>query len=156
MRWYLHTKGWCLKLVYQLTYQVNSVSSTEKDINTRLIESLSVIWKSDLADKLKRSFFPSSGHIDSAICMHHMDANKLSGGKAWLQLHKNDVGNIEQVLEATPHKTAPPITKTVKVRRTRHAGDSWRSTDKLISDILLWTPSHWRVKAGRPARTYIQ
>ena len=28
--------------------------------------------------------------------------------------------------------------------------------DKLISDVLLWTPTHGRAKAGRPARTYIQ
>ena len=28
--------------------------------------------------------------------------------------------------------------------------------DELISDILQWTPSHGRAKAGRPARTYIQ
>ena len=28
--------------------------------------------------------------------------------------------------------------------------------DELISDVLLWTPTHGRAKAGRPARTYIQ
>ena len=50
----------------------------------------------------------------------------------------------------------PPITKTIKVRRTRHAGHCWRSRDELISDVLLWTPSHGRAKAGQPARTYIQ
>ena len=50
----------------------------------------------------------------------------------------------------------PPITKTVQVRRTRHAGHCWRSRDELISDVLLWTPTHGRAKAGRPARTYIQ
>ena len=27
---------------------------------------------------------------------------------------------------------------------------------ELISDVLQWTPSHGRAKAGRPARTYIQ
>ena len=32
----------------------------------------------------------------------------------------------------------------------------WRSRDELISDVLLWTPTHGRAKAGRPARTYIQ
>ena len=31
----------------------------------------------------------------------------------------------------------PPITKTIQVRRTRHAGHCWRSKDELISDILL-------------------
>ena len=45
----------------------------------------------------------------------------------------------------------PPITKTIQVRRTRHAGHCWRSRDE-----LLWTHSHRRAKTGRPARTYIQ
>ena len=48
------------------------------------------------------------------------------------------------------------ITKTIQVRRTRHAGHCWRSRDELISDVLLWTPTYGRAKAGRPARTYIQ
>ena len=50
----------------------------------------------------------------------------------------------------------PPITKTIQVRRARHAGHCWRSRDDLMSDVLLWTPTHGRAKAGRPARTYIQ
>ena len=50
----------------------------------------------------------------------------------------------------------PPITKTIQVRRTRYAGHCWRSRDELISDLLLWTPTNGRAKAGRPARTYIQ
>ena len=50
----------------------------------------------------------------------------------------------------------PPITKTIQVRRTRHAGHCWRSSDELIRDVLLWIPTHGRAKAGRPARTYIQ
>ena len=50
----------------------------------------------------------------------------------------------------------PPIMKTIKIGRTRHAGHCWKSRDKLISDVLLWTPSHRRAKAGRPARTYTE
>ena len=49
-----------------------------------------------------------------------------------------------------------PITKTIQVRQTRHAGHCWRSKDELISDVLLWTPAYGQAKAGRPARTYIQ
>ena len=48
------------------------------------------------------------------------------------------------------------ITKTIKIRRTRHARHCWRSRDELISDLLLWTPSHGQAKGGRPDRTYIQ
>ena len=50
----------------------------------------------------------------------------------------------------------PPITKTIKVRWTRHSGHCWRSKDELIRDILRWTLSHGRAKAGQLARTYIQ
>ena len=50
----------------------------------------------------------------------------------------------------------PPIMKTIQVRRTRHAGYCWRRRDELISDVLLWTPTYGRAKAGRPVRTYIQ
>ena len=50
----------------------------------------------------------------------------------------------------------PPTTKTIQVRRTRHAGHCWRSRNELISDVLLWTPTYGRAKARRPAGTYIQ
>ena len=55
-----------------------------------------------------------------------------------------------------PYGHLPPITKTIQVRRTRHAGHCWRSKDELISDVLRWTPTYGCAKAGRPIRTYIQ
>ena len=85
----------------------------------------------------------------------------MSGEKSWRQLHKNALSNIEQILEAAPHKAAAvrlPTThqKTIQVRRTRHVRRCWRNWDELISDILPWTPSHGRTNAGRPARIYLQ
>ena len=55
-----------LKLVDKFTYLGSSITSTEKDIDTRLtkawtaINRLSIIWKSDLTDKMKRSFFQAA------------------------------------------------------------------------------------------------
>ena len=54
---------------------------------------------------LSSPFLLSSGRVDTAIWMHHFDANETAGEKARRQLHKNAARNIEQVLEATPHKT---------------------------------------------------
>ena len=54
--------GTPLKLVEKFIYRGSSIASTEKDIDTRLtkawtaINRLSFIWKSDLTDKMKRSF----------------------------------------------------------------------------------------------------
>ena len=50
----------------------------------------------------------------------------------------------------------PPITKTITIRRTRHAGHCWKSKDELIRDLLLWTPLHGRAKAGGPTRKCLQ
>ena len=59
--------GTSLKQVDKFTYLGSSVSSTEKDIDTRLtkawtaaIDRLSIIRKSDLTDKMKRSFFQAA------------------------------------------------------------------------------------------------
>ena len=85
----------------------------------------------------------------------------------WLE--KKLDGNCTRMLRAILNKSwrqhptthqlyghLPPIMKTIQVRRTRHAGHCWRSRDELISDVLLWTPTHGRAKAGRPGQTYIQ
>ena len=106
--------GTPLKLVDKFTYLGSSVSSTEKDIDTGLtkvwtaINRLSIMWKSDLTDKMKRSFFQVAVvsillYMDAN--MHYMDANKTAGEEVRQQLHKNAASNIEQVLTATPHKT---------------------------------------------------
>ena len=85
------------------------------------------------------------------------------------RLEKKLDGNYTRMLRAILNKSwrqhptrhqlyghLPPITKTIQVRRTRHARHCWRSKDELISDVLLWTPIYGQAKAGRPAWTYIQ
>ena len=58
--------GASLKLVDKFTNLGSSVSSSEKEIDTRLtkawtaINRLSIIWKSDLTDIMKRSFFQAA------------------------------------------------------------------------------------------------
>ena len=83
-----------LKLVDKLTYLGSSVSSTEKDIDTRLkkawtvINRLSIIWKSDLTDKIKHSFFQAA-----VVSIRYMDA--LLG-----RLKKKIDGNYTRMLRA--------------------------------------------------------
>ena len=159
--------GTSLKLVDKFTYLGSSVSSTEKDIDTRLtkawtaIDKLSIIWKSDLTDKMKRSFFQAAV---VSILLYGCTTWALTKRLEW-KLDSNYTKMLRAILNKswqqypTKHKLychLPPITKTVHVRRTRHAGHCWRSRDELISDLLLWTPTYDRARAGRPARTYIQ
>ena len=160
-------EGTPLKLVDKFTYLGSSVESTEKDIETRLtkawtaINRLSTIWKSDLTDKMKRSFFQA---VVTSILLYGCTTWTLTK-----RLEKKLDGNYTRMLRAILNKSwqqhptrhqlyghLPPITKTIQVRRTRHAGHCWRNRDELIRDVLLWIPTHGRAKAGWPARTYIQ
>ena len=110
---------------------------------------------------MKRSFFQAA--VVSIL---------LYGCTTWTltkRLERKLDGNYTRMLRAVLNKSwrqhptrhqlyghLPPITKTIQVRRTRHAGHCWRSKDELISDVLLWTSTYGCAKAGRPARTYIQ
>ena len=122
---------------------------------------LSIILKSNLTDKRKRSFF-------QAVVVSIL----LYGCTTWTltkRLEKKLDSNYTRMLQAIFNKSwrqhptkhqlyshLPPITKTIQVRRTRRVGHCWRSRDELISDVLIWAPPYGRAKAGRPARTYIQ
>ena len=159
--------GSSLKLVDKFTYLGSSVSSTETDINARLVKAskaidmLSVIWKSDLTDKIKRSFFQAE--VVSIL---------LYGCTTWTltkRMEKKLDGNYTRMLRAILNKFwgqhpikqqlygyLPPITKISKLDEPDMRDTAGRSKEELISDILLWTPTHGRAKAGRSARTYIQ
>ena len=101
--------GTPLKLVDKFTYLRSSISSTKKDIDTQLMKAWTAIDHMEIRPEMKmKQFLPGSGHIDTAVWMHYLDANKTVGEEARQQLHKNAASNIEQVLAATPHK-APTI-----------------------------------------------
>ena len=110
------------------------------------IDRLSVVWKSDLTDKMKCSFFQAAVVL---ILLYGCTTWTLTKG-----MEKKLDGNYTRMLRAILNKSwrqhptkqqlfghLPPVTKTIKIRRTRHEGYCWRSRDELISDVLLWTPS---------------
>ena len=133
MKFY-HVSYLILKLyIDKFSYLGSSVSSTEKDIDTRLtkastaIDRLSILWKSDLTDKMKCSFFQAAA---VSLLLYECTSGTLTK-----QLEKKLDGNYSRMLRAILNKSwrqhptrhqlyghLPPITKTILVRRTRHAG----------------------------------
>ena len=95
-------KGRSLKLVEKFTYLGSSVSSTETNIDTRLakawtaINRLLVIWKSDLTDKMKHSFFQAAVMLIV-----------LNGCTTWMltkKLHKNAASKLNKSWRQHPTK----------------------------------------------------
>ena len=130
--------GTPLKLVDKFTYLGSSVASTEKDIDTWLtkawtaINRLSIIWKSDLTDKMKRSLFQAAV---ASILLYGCTTRTLTK-----RLEKKLDGNYTRMLGAILNKSwqqqptrhqlyghLPLITKTIQVRRTRVRRTCWRS-----------------------------
>ena len=124
-------------------------------------DRLSGIWKSDLTNKRKRSFFQEAvvlillyGFITWTLTKRmekKLDGNYTRMLRAILNKSRRQHPSKQQ-----PYGHLPSITKTIQVRQTRHAGHCLRSEDELISDVLQWTPSRGQAKVRRPARTYLQ
>ena len=72
-----------------------------------------VIWKLDISDKIKRSFFPSSGRVHTTEWTHHIEPDNSFWENGWRPLHENASSYTKQILEETSNKTAavrPPTT----------------------------------------------
>ena len=150
--------GASLRLVDKFTYLGSSVSSTENDIDTRLtkawtaIDRLAIIWKSDLTDEMKGSFLQAA--VVSIL---------LYGCTTWTltkRLEKKLDGNYTRMLRAILNKSwrqhptrhqlyghLRPITKTIQVRRARHAGRCWRSKDRARKRRTPMDPHIWPSKS---------
>ena len=126
--------GSSLKRVDKFTYLGSSVSSTETDIDTQLakawtaINRLLVIWKSDMTEKMKHSFFQTAV---MSIPLYGCITGTLTK-----RMEKKLDGNYTRMLRAILNKSwrqhptkqqlyghLPPITKAIKIRWTRHAGE---------------------------------
>ena len=109
---------------------------------TTAIDRLSIIWRSDLTDKMKRSFFKAA--VVSTL---------LYGCTTWTltkRLEKKLDGNYTRMLRTILNKSwrqhptkhqlyghLPLITKTIPVRQTRHAGHCWRKTNSNIHTAAM-------------------
>ena len=158
IKWFEHCKNKVLKysvsdysyrtfnLIFLLggRYLGSSVSSTEKDIDTRLtkawtaIDRHSIIWKSDLTDKMKRSFFQAA--VMSIL---------LYGCTTWTltkRLEKKPDGNYTRILRAIlnkyflekqrrAHNGPPHMTKPKQDNQLEHTSSSYVR----IRDVALKT-----------------
>ena len=138
------------KLLDKYTFLGSSDSSTETWTRDQqrlwqltAIDKLWVIWKSVLTDKKKTLIFFTVALV--SILLYGCSTGTLIN-----RMEKKLDSNYTRMLPAILNKSwrqqptkqqlygyLSPITKTIQVRRTKHAGHCWRSRNELISDILL-------------------
>ena len=102
---------------------------------------------SDISDKIKKDLFQA---IAVPVLYGCTTKTKKKQRKSLMGIYKNAKRCFEQILE-----TPGVCSSTIQVQWTRYAGYCWRSKDKLISDVLLWTLVHWFASVDRPTKIYI-
>ena len=118
--------GSSLKLVNKFTHFGSSVSSIENGISWRLakawsaIDRLSVIWKSNQSDEIKHYFFQEEVVSILYGCTTWMLWKKHDGNYTRMLLNKSWMQHATTQLQ---YGHLPPISKTVQIRRIRHAGN---------------------------------
>ena len=128
--------GWPLKLVDKFTYFISNISLTENDVNIcqvkvwTAINSLLIIWKSDLSNKIKQDFFQV---VAVSILLYRCTIwmlTKCMEKKLDGELHKNAVCQFEQILEALPKNT------TAVWPLTSHLKNHWTKMNKTCGTLL--------------------
>ena len=125
----------------------------------QVLNRLSIIWKSDLTDKMKRSFFQAA--VTSIL---------LYGCATWTPtkwLEKKLDSNYTRMLRAILNKSwrqhptrhqlyghLPPIPKPIQVRRTRHAGTLLEKQGRAHKWCTLMDP-YTRPRKSRTTSTNI-
>ena len=154
-----------LKLVDDFKYLGVWIQSSEKEMETRIgqawkaLNKMDKIWNSSLQDNVKLVFFRAT-----------MESVLLYGAETWTLTKKmNDRldGTYTKMLRVVlgvswrDHMTnkelygsLEKVSNSLRVRRLRFIGHSWRRKDELISKVLLWEPNHGHRKKGRPLTTF--
>ena len=115
------------------------------------INRLSVIWKLDLTNKIKCSFFQATIVL---ILLFGCTTWTLNKWRKSLTATTQEC--CKQYWGSTPQSSSCTATYHSSWKPSKlDEPDMRRSRDKLISNVLQWTPSHGRAKAGWPTRTYI-
>ena len=121
---------------------------------------LSIIWQLHFSDKIKRIFFQISllsillyGYTSWTPTKHvkkKLDEKSTRMLRAILNISWKQAPTKQQ-----QYSHLLPTSKTIQIRRRRHAGHCERSTHELISDVLFMNP-FTPTCVGWPTRIYLQ
>ena len=153
-----------LKLIDKFTYLGSSVTSTETDINTWLakawtaIDRLSVVWKSNLTNKMKRSFIndvlwthgraksgqPARTYIQQLSvdtgCSPETLLHSLEGAAAGIGLHFNTLNMEYMCFNQTGDISTLNSCSLKLIDKFTYLGSSVTSTE---TDINTWLAKAW-------------
>ena len=160
------SSGTILEVVPDFKYLGSWMQSSLQDIKTRKAQAwracnkLAKIWKSNLPRASKIKIFQAT--VESIL---------LYGSETWtvtVKVSKILDGCYTRLLRSAldvswkAHMTneelygdLPRVSEKIGKRRLQFAGHCVRSSGQVVSDLVLWKPTHGKRSAGRPNKTYV-
>ena len=95
-------------------------------------------------------FLPSCCCVHTTIWMHHINTNKMHQNENFRRM-QHTVLNKSWKLQPMKKQLYSHVTHLNNhFSKTNMWGHCWRSKDELISNLLLWTPTHGCASVGWP------
>ena len=160
------TKDQQLKSVDNFVYLGSNIASTQTDVEARIakawsiINKLSIIWKSNLSEKLKRNFFRATAgsvllYDSTTWTLTKNMESKIDGVFTRMLRAALNVPWREHPTNERLYGSIPKVMTLIREQRTRLAGHLFRNKEELASDLILWQPTYGHRGRGRPNKTYI-
>ena len=155
-----------LKMVDDFQYLGSRIASTEKDITMCIgkawsaLQKLNVIWKSRLKRQLKINLFRAT--VETVLTYNATTwtltkslTRRIDGVYTRMLRAALDVSWKTHTTNKELYGNIPPISHTIIERRLQLSGHCLGATNEVISEVILWEPTHGKRGRGRLARTYI-
>lgn len=141
--------------------------STENNIKSRIdkawaaIDGLRRIWKSTIPDKLKRSFFRA---VVESVPVYEYPVwtltkrfrYMLDGVYTRMLRAVLNISCREHPSKQRIYENVSTFSTIIQKRRLRFDGHCWKSKEKLVINVLLWTPNHGATKVKKPRKRHLQ
>ena len=140
----------------------------QRHFNFTFTSPTGIIW-TDSWFKLTAEYLPSYPSVVNNWTMLIIESDSLclfteklisSGLSSTTWKKYFSLWRFKQILEATPNKTAAVRSlSSYHIFKKRQKNKTcrthcWKTKDKLINHVFLWTPIHEHINVGQPAGTY--
>ena len=145
---------------------LGSWSEQERDINTRkalawkALNKMDKIWKSELLDALKLRFFRATVETillygSATWSLTKAKEKRLDGCYTRMLRKVYNIKGLTRITNKQLYNGLSPVSNTIKARRLRLAGHTFRDTSSPAHQTITWDPSHGTLSRGRPTQTFV-
>jgi len=156
-----------IERVDDFKYLGSWVDNSGKDVKKRkalawnACHKLKNIWKSSLKKKLKLRLLSST--VESILlygcetwALTKSLAKQLDGSYTRMLRMALNIHWTQKITNKELYGKLEQLSIKVRRRRLRFAGHCMRREDEVVSDLVLWAPTHGTRRRGRPPETYVK